>query len=274
MNTLKKIIKEPIILFFLMGTLIYILYTLTADFIDKKNRKIFVSKAQIGLLEESFSKTWNRNPTENEFSAQIENHIMDEIFFKEAVAMGLDKTDLAVKRRLRQIMEIMLDEYTTIYPTEVQLRKYLSEHPDKFRREPRISFRHIYYPLEEKEKAINFLSSLQKGLEVDENMVRGLFLIPGQFEDESKREIEKLFGNSFTQKLFELETGNWQGPVESAYGWHLVILSQRIEGIVPDLNEIWDIVEREWSVERKKVMKEEQYKIMRKQYDVIIEGIE
>ena len=274
MNKLKKIIKEPVLLFFLIGIILFILYAQATSFIEKRNKQVYVSKSQIELLGESFKKTWNRNPTETEFTALIENFIMDEIFFKEAVIMGLDKTDIAIKRRLRQIMELMLDDFSAIFPAENQLQEYLSANPDKFRMDPRISFRHIYFRLEDKEKAVNLLKGLQKGKSIDKNFSGGLFLIPGDFDDESEREIKKLFGDNFTQKVFELETGNWQGLVESAYGWHLVKVSQRTEGVVPDLNEIWDLVEREWSVERKKAIKEEHYKIMREQYDVTVEVLE
>ena len=274
MHKLKKLFREPILLSLFLGTILFVLYSWATDYIDKKNKQVFVSQTQIALMKESFSKTWNRNPTEAEMSSLVDNFIMDEIFFKEAVAMGLDKTDPAIKRRLRQIMEMMLEDYTTIYPVESQLSEYLAEHPDKFRRDPRISFRHIYFLMEDKEKAIQLLPSLQNSTSVAENFSGGLLLIPSQFEDESKTQIKKLFGNSFTQNIFELEPGNWQGPVESSYGWHLVKLSQRIEGVVPDLNEIWDSVEQEWSFERKKEMKEEQYKVMREQYDVIVEVLE
>lgn len=271
MNKLKKIIKEPILLFFLIGIILFIFYAQAASFIEKRNKQVYVSKSQIELLGESFKKTWNRNPTETEFTALIDNFVMDEIFFKEAVDMGLDKTDPAVKRRLRQIMELMLDDFATIYPTEVQLRKYLSDHPEKFRRDSRISFQHVYFTMEDKEKAVSFLIRLQKSLPIDERSTGNLLMIPNEFDDESEREIERLFGKKFTANVFELETGNWHGPVESAYGWHLVNVSNRIKGEVPDLNEIWDVVEREWSVERKKKIKEEQYKVMRVQYNVTIE---
>jgi hypothetical protein len=170
-------------------------------------------------------------------------------------------------------MEMMLDDYATIYPSENQLRKYLSEHLDIFRLDPMISFRHLYYPFEDKEEAIIQLFRLQKGMSIDKDYAGGLLLVASEFENESQREIKKLFGNSFTLKVFELEVGNWQGPIESAYGWHLVKVSQLTEGKIPDLNEIWDEVEREWSFERKKQMKEEQYKIMREQYEVIIESM-
>ncbi len=271
MKTIRKVIKEPFLLFFLLGALIFIMYTRATGYIDQRNKQIYVGQDQIALLAESFQKTWNRSPTEDELKAQVNNFIMDEIFFKEAVSMGLDKTDLAVKRRLRQIMEMMMDDFATIYPTENQLREYLSANPEKFRQDSRISFRYIYFPLEDEDEAIRILDRLQKGISVEKDYTGGLLLIPDRFEYETEWEIERLFGGVFTRELFELETGDWTGPVESSYGWHLVKVSERIEGEVPDLNQIWDLVEREWSVERKKEIKEQQYKVMRDQYKISIE---
>ena len=76
---------------------------------------------------------------------------MDEIFFKEAVAMGLDKTDPAIKFRLRQVMELMLEDLTTVYPTQNQLEKYLLENEDKFRKGSRISFIQLYFAFNDKQ---------------------------------------------------------------------------------------------------------------------------
>jgi len=273
MSKLKNIIKEPLLLFFLSGIISFILYTTVTNSIERNNKKIAISKTQVTLLEESFKKTWNRTPTQNELNAQIENMIMDEIFYKQAVAMGLDKTDLAVKKRLRQLMEMMLEDYTTINPTEIQLRKYLSENPDKFRKEPRISFRHLYFPFEKKEEAIALLKTLQNSNPLEENSHGYPVMIPSVFKNESKIVIINLFGNGFAKNITELETDIWHGPFESAYGWHLVKINEQIKGELPDLNEIWDKVEQVWSFERKREMREEIYEIMKKEYEITIERI-
>ena len=273
MKFLKKIIKEPFFLFLILGVVFYLAYTSATNFFERKNRTITVNKTQISLLQESFTKTWNRPPREEELKGQIDYLVMDEIFFKEAVALGLDKTDPAVKRRLRQIMELMLDEYAPIYPTENQLRKYLNENPDKFKKDPIISFRHLYFPYEEKDEADRFLSALKKDSSYEKNYKGDLLMIPSEFESESSREITRFLGNDFSNNVFSSENENWFGPVQSAYGFHLVKVNQIIKGEVPDLNEIWDLVESEWTVDRKKEMKEQQYKMLKEQYEVNIENI-
>ena len=272
MKKFLKLLREPLFLFFFFGFLIFFFYTRISNLVEQKNSQIIVSAEQIELLAETFTKTWNRTPSKDELISQIDNYVMDEIFFKEAVAMGLDKTDQAVKRRMRQLMEMMLDDYASVYPSEDQLQNYLSEHPDEFRQDPRISFRHIHFQMRDRQKAMDLLAELQDGSVRAENYSGSMVMIPDRFTDESKQEIKRLFGDLFTESIFDLEEGIWQGPVESAYGWHLVNTSQLTEGKVPDLNEIWDQVEREWSFDMRRRIKEEQYQKMRESYQITIEN--
>lgn len=271
MSKTLKVLTEPVMLVLLLGIVLFVAYSWISGYIETKNKNIYVSDARIEMLKESFIKTWNRTPTKEETNNLIDKYVMDEVFFKEAVAMGLDKTDPSVKFRLRQVMEIMLDDLTTVYPTQNQLQKYLSENEDKFRKDSRISFIQLYFPFENKHEAIEFLAEIKKDKSKAEQFYGGLKMIPDNFTNNSKFEVERTFGIFFTEELFKSQTGEWLGPVESNYGWHLVYLNERTEGKVPDLNTIWDEVEREWSVQRKKEIKDEQYKILREQYLVEFE---
>ena len=118
-------------LFFLLGFALFLLYTLIVAQIDRSERRITITPIQVELLTEAFAKTWNRPPTDEEIEGQIEYFIRDEVFFKEAITMGLDKSDLVVKRRMRQLIELMMDNVTSVYPSESQLNTYLSDNPDK-----------------------------------------------------------------------------------------------------------------------------------------------
>jgi parvulin-like peptidyl-prolyl isomerase len=267
-NSIFKFLREPFILFFLFGLILFMVYEWGTTYYEIQNKKIIVTEAQIQLLKETFTKTWNREPTKQELETQIENLIKDEIYYKEAVALGLDRSDIGVKRRLRQIMEMMMDDMATVYPSEDQLKNYLAENLDKFRQDPLISFRHIYFSSENRDAALEVLGKLKDTLPVDEGSFDGLALIPSEFSEESYRSVERLFGKSFTEQVFALESRIWQGPVESAYGYHLVYISHLTQGFVPELSEIWDEVEREWSVERKMEIKDQQYQKIRENYTI------
>jgi hypothetical protein len=271
MKRLLKILREPILLFFILGFLLFILYERASAYVDRFNKQIYVSQSQVALLEETYTNTWNRPPGEEELDALINDFIMDEIYYKEAVLMGLDKTDLTVKRRLRQIMEMMIDDYATIYPSEDQLRMYLEENPEKFRQENRISFRQLQFSVQEKEKASQFLARMQASERAYDDYTGGLLLLPEYHENALSYEVEKAFGAYFSTRVFEMETGVWSGPLESPFGWHLIYIFEIQEGEVPELEDVWDLVEREWTVERKNEIKEEGYKVLREKYNIVVE---
>ena len=64
-------------------------------------------------------------------------------------------------------------------------------------------------------------------------------------------EIAKQFGEQFAATLGGLPPGQWQGPVESGYGAHLVLVSERTEGRLPALADVRDAVRREWANARR-----------------------
>ena len=272
MNKKKKpVFKEPIFLFLGMGIILFICYSLFTEYYEQQNKKIYINNIQIAILKETFQKTWNRPPTEKEMNAQIENLIKDEVFYKEAVDMGLDRSDPAVKRRLRQMMELMMDDAATSYPSEDQLSKYLDEHPEKFMEDPVISFEQMYFAARNKNDAEAQLYNLSNNIPLDQSRVGNLALIPSKFENETRFSIDRRLGKQFTEELFTLDTGKWVGPIESAYGWHLIYISHIKMGKVPELAEIWDNVEREWAVEQKNIKKEQQYKLMKSNYKIVFE---
>lgn len=271
MKQVIKLLKHPLLIFLVLGTVGYFVYSALGNFIDSKNKKIVVSDAQIEILREDYKRTWNRYPTEKETKNQINGHIMDEIFYKEAVAMGLDKSDIAVKKRLRQLMEMMLDDFTSVYATEQQLRDYLLANPDKFREESTISFSQLYFKMDEKDKATKVLEALRNGAELEKFREYSLMMIPQDFTNETISRIARQTGKEFANQLDKLDMQKWQGPIASVYGWHVVRIDKTEPGKIPDLNSVWDEVEREWSAQQKNIRKQEQYSLMREQYRIEFE---
>lgn len=271
MNTLKQFFKKPVVLFSIVGIVLFYIYSSIADFYDRRNREIVISSNQIQLLVQTFAQTWNRAPTESELKSQIDDYIKGEVYYREAVKLGIDKTDPAIKTRLRQVMELMLDDNTSANPTRAQLEVYLSQNEDRFKVDPIISFQHLYFSLDEKTEAEQTLSGLKNGTVLVNNLNRSMAMIPSTFEEEPARIIERTFGKDFTLEVFKFNPGEWHGPIQSAYGWHLVKISDKTEGIVPPLEDIWEQVVREWTFENQKKVKEELYEEMQKKYTIIVE---
>ena len=82
-----------------------------------------------------FSRTWQRPPTREELEGLIRDRVREEVYYREAVAMGLDQDDPVIRRRLQQKLEFVTDDVAALAePTDAELAEYLKTHADTFPR--------------------------------------------------------------------------------------------------------------------------------------------
>jgi hypothetical protein len=235
-----------------------------------------VSPAQIEALAEQFSRTWMRSPTEAEMAGLVESHVRDEIYYREAVAIGLDQNDPVVRRRMRQKLEVILDDMATVnIPTDQVLAAFMRDNEERFRREARVSFAHVFLSLEKRQDlegdAATLLAQLQAGASAEG--VGDPTLLGYEFRWVMRRDVQKQFGAAFAEEVFALEPGVWTGPIFSALGGHLVMVTERQEGRMPQLAEVRSEVEREWLAVRGQELKDAAYKRLRDGYDVVFDEL-
>jgi hypothetical protein len=273
--------KEPLVHFLLLGAGLFLLFQLLGDQTTGSSDEIRVTAGKVESLVESFGKRWLRPPTERELEGLIEDHIREEVLYREAVAMGLDRDDTIIRRRMRQKMQFLFEDIAAqAEPTDDRLQEYLDENADDFRIEPRFSFLHVYLNPDRhgdslQSDASRLLENLRRASgTVDIGALGDPIMIPQSHHDVSRSEVAKLFGESFARKLRELQPGQWQGPIESGYGAHLVLLRKRTEGRVPTLSEVRDAVKRELQNLRRTEVNEATYRRLLERYTVVVEPLE
>ena len=142
---MSKWLQEPLIHFLLIGALIFVAYD---QFAGKGSQpgEIFISRGQQENLLNTFGRTWQRPPTPQEFQGLLQDHIRQEIAYRESQVMGLDQDDIVIRRRLRQKLELLAEDIASLAaPTEQELQSYLEENPDDFALEPRLTLRQVYF---------------------------------------------------------------------------------------------------------------------------------
>jgi len=272
-----RLLHEPLVKFLALGGGLFLLFGAVGDRDSRRADRIVVSAGQIESLAEGWMRTWRRSPTSEELDGLIAEHIREEILYREALAMGLDRDDTVVRRRLRQKMEFIGEDAAVAEPTEEELRAYLASHADAFRSEQRISFAQVYLDRDRRgESALRDAEGLLARLDgdgavIDPAELGDPLLLPHAYESLPASELARLFGQDFAEQLAGLPTGRWVGPVESAYGLHLVLIRQRGEGAMPGLEEVRDAVRREWQVARREESGEELYRRLRERYTVAVE---
>ena len=100
-----KLLREPLVHFLALGVVLYLISGLVGDSAGEREDSILVGAGQIRQLEETFARTWQRPPTVQELDGLIEEHIREEVYYREALAMGLERDDTIIRRRLRQKLE-------------------------------------------------------------------------------------------------------------------------------------------------------------------------
>jgi hypothetical protein len=119
---MKKILCEPLLHFLLLGTAIFVAYSLVSKRTAEEPGKIVISQGQIASIVVGFTRTWQRPPTSEELEGLVRDRVREEVYCHEALALGLDKDDIIIRRRLRQKMEFVTDDVVAqAQPTDDEL---------------------------------------------------------------------------------------------------------------------------------------------------------
>ncbi len=278
MARLTHLLREPLAHFFVLGAGIFLLAALVGESDENQPDEIVVSAGQVDHLVETWQRTWQRPPTQAELEGLVEDHIREEILYREAIAIGLDRDDIIIRRRLRQKMEFLTQDLVErAEPTEEELRSYLEQNAGAFQVEPRITFQQIYLNIEirgsnAEKDALNLLRDLQENTRsVEPLALSDPILVPHELESLPESEVARLFGREFASRLAEIEPGSWTGPVRTGFGLHLVRVLERLPGRMPELGEVREKVEREWRFMRRQESDEQFFRSLRDRYTVEVQ---
>jgi hypothetical protein len=271
---MKAALRQPVVQFVLAGTALFALFVMTTGSPDA-GEEVVVSAAQIERLVSLFGRQWQRPPTAEELDALIEQQIREEVLYREALAMGLDRNDSVVRQRLAQKLEFLSQDLIDENPSEAELRAFFDARPERFAEPVRLSFRHVYLNPDRRGDALqadaaDLLASLRAGTAGPVENLGDTFLLPLEFSDRRQDEIAGLFGEPFADEVSALPIGNWQGPVGSGYGLHVVLLEERVDARIPEFGAIRDQVRTEFLVERRRTAEEDVYRELRARYTIEI----
>jgi hypothetical protein len=274
MNKIKKTMREPLVHFLLIGAGLFLVFSFTNGAVSDKANRIVVTPAQVEQMEARFSRTWMRPPTKTELAGLIESHVRDEVYYREAVALGLDRNDPSVRQRMRLKLEFLLEDLSAEEaPGDDVLTAYLKEHPDKFQVEAQVSFRQVYLnPAKRQDMeadAKRVLARLKQGTAPDS--VGDATLVQDEYRLATQSDIARQFGEPFARQIVAVAPGAWTGPLCSGLGGHLLKVTKRVEGRLPELAEIRSQVEREYLAQRRQEMKDIAYQRLRENYEVVIQ---
>ncbi len=261
--------------FMLMGLALFAVYRWRAP-VDPAGHRIVITQGVVDDLMAQHVAARGRQPSDVELRHLIDGYVRDEILYREGAALGLDRDDIVVKRRVRQKLEVMgEEEASTAAPTDAQLSAYLAANLDRFRTPAIISFEQVFLGPRTKGQAVArvaAVSSDDRDRGFDPVTLGRPTLLPARMTRTDSPIIERSFGATFSSAVENAPVGVWTGPVLSAYGTHYVRVSERTPALTPQLSEVRAAVIREWENARRRRARDDSYARMRRGYDVSIEA--
>jgi peptidyl-prolyl cis-trans isomerase C len=273
----RRWLREPLLQFLLAGLALFAGYrALNPQSAEPaSSNRIVITQDDLRQMGLAW-KAQGRPPlTAPQWASAIEAKVREEILFREALALGLDKNDAIVKRRLAQKMDFLAQDVAAARePTQDELRQWLQAHPERFTLPPRVSFRHVYFALdrpgtpahEAAQAALRTLSAHPaRALKLGDP-----FMYQDEYAERTPDQMAKDFGPGFAQVLFKLPPGGWRGPIESGYGWHVIDVRSLTPGRVPGFEEVAPEVKADWIAEQGEIAKARAYEAMRARYEIVL----
>jgi len=280
------ILREPLAQFFLLGLLLFLVYEFKSPPAEVDSRVIKIDRDVLINHMQYRSKSFEYEKfslmldqlSSMQTEKLLEEFIREEVLLREAKSLNLNEKDYIIRQRLVQKMEYLLRASEIKRP--VNLEEFYALNKDRYVTPKKITFTHIFFGKKERgswsesersaEKFLtDFLSKPRgKGSEINSG---DRFVFHKNYVDKSSEHISSHFGKEFSDALFELGIGTWEGPIKSAYGHHIVYVSNISEEGVKDLEEIYDQVE--WDAKQAAITELTETFIvdLKKKYKVVVD---
>jgi hypothetical protein len=276
----RRWLREPLVHFLVAAMALFVVYRAMnpqGESAEPSNQ-IVLTADDLDQLRIVWLAQGRPAPTPAQLRNLVELKVREEILYREALALGLDKDDTIVKRRLAQKMEFLAEDLSGIEepPTE-ELNRWFEVNAQRFALPARVSFRHLYfsfdrrgeYTQEAAKAALAALAGKPRDAS-DSATLADPFMFQDTYGDRSFAQMAALFGPQFAEALFALKPGSWQGPIKSGYGWHLIWIDSLSPSRIPTFEEVQPAVKSEWVADQREQAKRKRFDAMRARYQVIL----
>ena len=275
-NLLARWAREPLVHFLVIGALLFGAFQWRGG--GPASTRIVITPGQVDAIVAGFTRTWMRPPTPEELKGQLDEYVREEIASREAMAMGLDRDDTIIRRRLRQKLEFLAEDAVDLAPpTDAELQAFLDTHEDTYSLDTEVAFRQVCLSPDRRGASLDAdaralrvrLSRAPADAAID--ALGDSVMLPQEVTRSTRTDIERQFGKQFADDVLKIEPGRWAGPIRSGYGLHVVFVREREAGRALTLAEARPQLERDFTQDRRRTQLDAMYKQLLDRYQVVIE---
>lgn len=265
------LLREPLVQFMLAGALVYAVMAGRAP--DVGERRIVVNEAVVARLANRWTESFRRAPSQEELDGIISEYVRDQVYYREALRLGLDQDDEVVMRRMRnKMIALATSEAEAATPSDAELQKLIDQDPARYAPEVTYSFDQLYLGADTPQAraaATTALQMLRAGKPASD--LAQPAPIPSRFGQSPASDVAAQFGDPFVDALRGQPLGQWSGPLASGLGLHLVRVGARSNPAPPSLDKVRQAVTNDWHNTQRRRAEDEAYRKVLANYDVVIE---
>jgi len=267
-KAIRTWLREPLLHFMLIGALIFgVDQAVRAE--RSGARTIVVNDAVRSQLIAQFKQGKGREPSEEEMRVLLDRWIYDEVMYREALALGLDKGDPMFRSRLElKLRSMLIDNVVADPPTDDQLRAWMTANPGRYSAPRRYDF--AIFPANGDDAAAEKRArEMARRLRSDEEPESDEDVVQF-FKNRSGENIAEVFGEAFAEGLVNGGGNRWH-PLRSSSGWQVVRLDADKPAVVPDFATLKPQLLADWQRYEQKRLAGEAFREIRARYDIRME---
>lgn len=266
-------LREPLLHFVVAGVALFAIYGgLHGPSENEESRRIEITADDLRRIEISWLARWQRQPTAEEIRGLIEDQVREEILYREALALGLEKDDTIIKRRLAQKMDFLAEDVAALRePAPGEVEAWFAKNQERFAPPPLATFRHLFFSTDKRgadaEKEARKELAALAGKEAEGG---DAFMFQSAYAEQTPEQVARVFGAKFARSLFQEKSGAWRGPVESGYGWHLVWIEALTPSEPPAFETVAEQAKAEWLSEQRTEAKRATFEALKARYEIVV----
>lgn len=292
MPVLRRILREPLLHFLIAGGAIYLLFGWWGPGDASDQHRIVVDRGALLQYMQFQAQAFEPKTFAAQFDAMtpaqrrqlIDDYVREEVLYREAKALGMERGDYVMRQRLVQKMGFLLEEHVEVEPKDAELQQYLDTHQAQYRVAASWTFTHVFLDraqrgeVQAQREAGRLLEALNHAHAQFNDAPRYTDRYPflQNYVERTQEYIGSHFGTEFADALVKLpvDAARWQGPLRSDEGWHLVLLTAHSPGRMPTLAEIRAQVVDDWRRDRAAALQEQSIRALIDSYKVELRGVE
>ena len=272
-------LKQPLVQFVLFGAVLFAVHAIWSCYVASEEQTIHVRTERLQQLSTVAADELGRSPTGEDMRRLLADYVREEVLYREALRLGLDRNDTIIRRRLAQKMGFLLNATEPQNPLGyAELRAAYEANPDLYAEPARISFDHIPFTASDEtaprteDIAAALVALIDPETDTDWTELGDPFLLSRTHIDIAQSELARLFGEPFAERVFQAERTGWMGPVQSRLATHLIRITQRTPRTVPPFEAVIEQVRAYETARRESAARDTAMQALIDRYTVILDG--